>query len=311
MPVPTTLADLSTTAASNSPGGSENVFPSLDDYLRALSAIVASIGTNSATNGFTQPYLPAANPTYTGALTGGTGVVNLGSGQFYKDASGNVGIGTASPRSPGGGAAGLTLNGSTTGFVDINTNGTRVLTLSGFGNDSYITNPTAGGILAFFTNSTERMRLDASGNLGLGVTPSAWSGTYSGALQVKSAAIYSASDFRADVSSNSFYDGSAFKYINTGFATALSQVSGQFRFFAAPSGTAGNAITFTQAMTLDASGNLLVGATSAGTSAAKVIGMANATAPTSSPAGMGQLYVEGGALKFRGSSGTVTTIAPA
>jgi hypothetical protein len=39
--------------------------------------------------------------------------------------------------------------------------------------------------------------------------------------------------------------------------------------------------------------------------------MANATAPSSSPADMGQLYVEGGALKYRGSSGTVTTIAPA
>lgn len=38
-----------------------------------------------------------ANLAYTGTLTGGTGVVNLGSGQFYKDASGNVGIGTASP----------------------------------------------------------------------------------------------------------------------------------------------------------------------------------------------------------------------
>ena len=38
-----------------------------------------------------------ANITYTGALTGGTGVVNLGSGQLYKDASGNVGVGTASP----------------------------------------------------------------------------------------------------------------------------------------------------------------------------------------------------------------------
>ena len=35
------------------------------------------------------------------------------------------------------------------------------------------------------------------------------------------------------------------------------------------------------------------------------------TAPTSSPAGMGQLYVEAGALKYRGSSGTVTTIAAA
>ena len=65
------------------------------------------------------------------------------------------------------------------------------------------------------------------------------------------------------------------------------------------------------AMTLDLSGNLLVGVTAAGTSAAKVIGLANATAPSTSPAGMGQLYVESGALKFRGSSGTITTIAAA
>ena len=34
------------------------------------------------------------NLSYTGTFTGGTGVVNLGSGQFYIDASGNVGIGT-------------------------------------------------------------------------------------------------------------------------------------------------------------------------------------------------------------------------
>lgn len=39
----------------------------------------------------------STNLSYTGTLTGGTGVVNLGSGQFYKDANGNVGIGTSSP----------------------------------------------------------------------------------------------------------------------------------------------------------------------------------------------------------------------
>lgn len=48
-----------------------------------------------------------------------------------------------------------------------------------------------------------------------------------------------------------------------------------------------------------------------GTAAAKVLAMANGTAPTSSPAGGGQLYVEAGALKYRGSSGTVTTVANA
>jgi hypothetical protein len=58
-------------------------------------------------------------------------------------------------------------------------------------------------------------------------------------------------------------------------------------------------------------GNLGLGVTTFGTSAVKVFGLANATAPTTSPAGMGQLYVEAGALKYRGSSGTVTTIAAA
>jgi len=68
---------------------------------------------------------------------------------------------------------------------------------------------------------------------------------------------------------------------------------------------------YAERMRIDSSGNLGLGVSSFGTSAAKVLGLANATAPSSSPAGMGQLYVEGGALKFRGSSGTVTTIAPA
>jgi hypothetical protein len=67
----------------------------------------------------------------------------------------------------------------------------------------------------------------------------------------------------------------------------------------------------TEALTIDASQNVGVGVSTFGTSAAKVLGLANATAPSTSPAGMGQLYVEAGALKYRGSSGTVTTIANA
>ena len=43
-----------------------------------------------------------------------------------------------------------------------------------------------------------------------------------------------------------------------------------------------------------------------------VFGIADATTvPSVNPVGGGVLYVEGGALKFRGSSGTITTIAPA
>jgi len=69
--------------------------------------------------------------------------------------------------------------------------------------------------------------------------------------------------------------------------------------------------TSTNRIILDAAGNVGMGVSTFGTSAAKVLGLANATAPTTSPAGMGQLYVEAGALKYRGSSGTVTTIANA
>jgi hypothetical protein len=69
-------------------------------------------------------------------------------------------------------------------------------------------------------------------------------------------------------------------------------------------------INSVQALTLDASGNLLVGLTTAGTTAAKTIQIANGTAPTANVTG-GQLYVESGALKYRGSSGTITTIAAA
>lgn len=62
---------------------------------------------------------------------------------------------------------------------------------------------------------------------------------------------------------------------------------------------------------IDTVGNFGIGTATFGTSAVRVMGIANGIAPTTSPAGIGQLYVESGALKFRGSSGTVTTIAPA
>jgi hypothetical protein len=41
--------------------------------------------------------LTALNPSYTGTLTGGTGIINIGSGQIYKDAGGQVGIGQTGP----------------------------------------------------------------------------------------------------------------------------------------------------------------------------------------------------------------------
>jgi hypothetical protein len=112
-------------------------------------------------------YLTIASPSYTGTLTGGTGVVNLGSGQFYKDASGNVGIGTSSPATRlhvyGGNA---TVQSSTSGDGNIRLTNTGASYLVGMLGSASST------ALSFYdlTNSAERMRIDSSGNLLVGTT---------------------------------------------------------------------------------------------------------------------------------------------
>jgi Chaperone of endosialidase len=100
---------------------------------------------------------------------------------------------------------------------------------------------------------------DANGNLGLGVTPSAW--TVYKALQVNGAVFANSSASTAFIGSNWFYDG-ADKYIASNYATIYRQNAGSHSWLTAPSGTAGNAISFTQAMTLTSGGALGVGTTS-------------------------------------------------
>jgi hypothetical protein len=120
-----------------------------------------------------------------------------------------------------------------------------------------------GNTLQFYTNSAERMRLDSSGNLGLGVTPSAWSaqakaleiGVYAGFYRNASGLTEVAFNSYQNTSNNDTYRVSA-------NPAGKYQIGGGHAWFVAPSGTAGNAITFTQAMTLDASGNLMLGTTS-------------------------------------------------
>jgi hypothetical protein len=153
------------------------------------------------------------------------------------------------------------------------------------------------------------MTLNSTG-LGVGVTPSAWNSSYK-AIQTQGGAVVSGTTGHLRIYQNAFQNASNQQiYVTSAAATLYSQDAGQHIWFNAASGTAGNSFSFTQAMTLDASGNLLVGLTAAGTTAAKTIQIANGTAPTANVTG-GQLYVEAGALKYRGSSGTVTTIANA
>lgn len=113
------------------------------------------------------------------------------------------------------------------------------------------------------TNAIVRLTVDAPGNLGLGVTPSAWGGGTFGFDIGSGSAIYNpGSGNQTQILNNSYNNGTNFIYKNTSAAARYRMIGASHEWFSADSGTAGTAISFTQAMTLDASGRLGVGTTS-------------------------------------------------
>lgn len=189
-----------------------------------------------------------------------------------------------------------------------------------------------GGVLAgdaglTYDKATDSLTLagilNVAGNVGIGITP-----LYK--LDVKSTS--PSNQFRISGSNQNtmvfanasagnadgFLVGRSFSSDNANNWFIYDLASSALRFFIGSTGNVGIGTAAPTAlfdvfgnMTVSNNGNLGVGVVTFGTSAANVIGLANATAPTTSPAGMGQLYVEAGALKYRGSSGTVTTLANA
>jgi len=200
------------------------------------------------------------------------GTVRIGNGNSGSvtdlvtlNSSGNLGIGTSSPSEK------LTVNGN----IKLGTSGTAFLygpsttgrsVLSNSDSTAYVTlygssyGSSLDSVISFVAGTSNVMTFNSSGNLGLGVTPSAWA-TFK-AMQVgpNAAAAFVAGNGADSWFGDSAYYNAGWKYAASGVAvSAMQQASGAFKFYTAPSGTAGNAITFTQAMTLDASGNLLVG----------------------------------------------------
>ena len=134
-------------------------------------------GTTAGTGAFTS--LSTTNLNYTGTLTGGTGILNIGSGQIYKNAAGDVGIGVSTSIS-----AVLHLKAGTgvAGTAPLKlTSGTKLTTAEAGtieydGVAPYFTSNTTSG--RGFIPTTQMFRLTSSGT---GITATVTGTNYFGA----------------------------------------------------------------------------------------------------------------------------------
>jgi hypothetical protein len=177
------------------------------------------------------------------------------------DSTGNVGIGTSSPAArldinTGGSSntmARFTSNGSYFSYI-LTSGVTSVFSADTSGNNSFTVRG-ASNQLECYTNGSERMRIDSSGNLGIGETsPSTF-----GKLVVKSGTINLVTDtssqrrisFWSQGNGNS--ENSYIQVQNDGATTNTGEI-----LFA----TRNSSATLAERMRIDSSGNLLVGTTS-------------------------------------------------
>ena len=207
--------------------------------------------------------------------------------------SNGVGIGTASPSS-----GTLNINSH---FILLGDSQTKIGDnglVNGVSSDGNSQIQFFGGKSLFFNEgaSNTKMTLNSTG-LGIGGSPS-----YK--LHVTDTSVAAATALVR------FVGQSSYNLDIQSLNNSVSTVGNRFNFNI---GSGGGEFSFSNSgvtrMYLDQSGNVGIGVSTFGTSAANVLGLANATAPSTSPAGMGQLYVEAGSLKYRGTSGLVTILA--
>lgn len=144
-------------------------------------------------------------------------------------------------------------------FVYNNAASRDQLNFSG-GANSDVTLTAAGttGALIFRADGAERARIDAPGNVGVGVTPSVWSTGKAVEIGALGNAIFGASANEVNLTQNAFFNA-GWKYGSAQTAGRYQIQGGAHQWFTAPSGAASAAVSFKQAMSLDTNGNLGVG----------------------------------------------------
>jgi hypothetical protein len=191
-----------------------------------------------------------ANLSYTGTLTGGTGVVNIGSGQVYKDASGNVGIGTSSPGLP------FHVSTSATSYVarfQNSNDSLAVINFKGSATGDFTVGAGANGEnLVLLTNNTERARIDSAGNVGIGTSSPIYN-LQVGSYGVNTDSTLALASTTTGTCSIRFGDGGSGTEANAG-RIQYDHTSNSMTF----------STTATERMRIDSSGNVGVGTTNPG-----------------------------------------------
>jgi len=213
-----------------------------------------------------------ASATITGDLTVDTSTLKVDS------ANNRVGIGTASPNSTlevAGSIRTTSSTGSATASIGVfdYVAGTTTRLVS------YGANTTTAGAFQFVGLSSNasvgdiRYAIDATGvatwsnvggvagtamtlnstGLGVGATPSAWSGI-GPALQVEQASLVSESSNQLYLTANGYFAGGQWNYINNASADQYYQVSGSHVWRSGTGGSPGTAIGWSTLMTLNSTG---------------------------------------------------------
>jgi hypothetical protein len=241
-------------------------------------------GYDASTGGSGAEITTGSNNTILGAYNGNQGGLDIrtsdnnivlsdgdGNPRVIVDSSGNVGIGVVAASIYGKNlhvhtaattGSSLQLTDGTTGS-GVN-DGLQIICTNGL---SYIWNREATGMV-FATSNLERMRIDSSGSVGIGVVPETWNSLK--ALQINSQASVSADASSIQLGANCYYN-SGWKYINGAAATNYYQDSGVHVWRTAASGSADTAISWSEAMRIDSSGNVGIG-TSSPSKALDVVG---------------------------------------
>ena len=159
----------------------------------------------------------------------------------------------------------LSVSGTATGYIGTTYDADGLITGSAQGDMLFRANA-KNIIFSTDSGSSADVTIDSSGNVGLGVVPSAFllpNGS-TGALQLQSGGLLSAYNTNTYLSQNWYYNAGE-KYIANGSASRYAQTGAEHVWSSAANNTsgAGAGITWSEAMRIDASGNLLVGVTSA------------------------------------------------